>query len=296
MWEANGGITCITVDMAGWSAHPSSLRSLLIRWEHFWVLGKFLNVGQEGSYLSAGEGRRVVICSSLAKEGDLRSKYWFLASVKNLQWGFAVDLGREWDTGHKKSAYGKAICVRWARCSTLSSSCLLTETLLLGASGETGCREYELSWGCQCLSPDIYFSLGPTQTLPILPKSCRHCCEGILRVLAILCASGVPEGIRLCSGDQSCPLLFAQGDCLWEGAAMVVQPARRAGPGLRVPAESLVMCRGIVIVPILFFFKRKILHFIFPRHLIGNFFFTSWLELSNGFVPAWWNRNLVFQS
>lgn len=106
------------MDMAGWSVHSSSSQSLLVRWEHCWVLGKFSNVDQEGSYLGARYGRRAC---SLAKEGDLRSKHWFLASVKNLQWGSAVELGGAWDSRHKRKAYGKAAWMHRAHCSKLSS-------------------------------------------------------------------------------------------------------------------------------------------------------------------------------
>lgn len=105
---------------------------------------------------------------------------------------------------------------------------LCPRTLLLGASGDTGCREHEWSWGWQSLSLDLWFSLGSTQILPVLLKSCRHCCDGILRMLAIFCASKVPASTSLCCSAHSCPLLPAQGAYLWEGAAMAVWPVRRA--------------------------------------------------------------------
>lgn len=152
---------------------------------------------------------------------------------------------------------------------------LLTDTLSFEASGKKGCGDYELLWGLQCLSPALYFPLGPTQTLPNLPKSCGHCWGEILRVLAIVCVSRVPMDTSpwalltaaLSYKDLVCERGLPQWSRQPEGFAVAWVCQQ----------NNLVMCRGRVIVLTLLFSKRKTLRFMFPWPFVGKIFFASCL-------------------
>lgn len=118
----------------------------------------------------------------------------FLNSTSFLQNIWSESLLQSWEGIETQGMRGLLMARSLGRTElTLPSwaaSGLLTDTLVLGASATTEC---ELPWSWQSLFPELCFSIGLTQTLPILPQSCRYCFNVNLAVVAFLCTQG-PSG------------------------------------------------------------------------------------------------------